>query len=106
MMMEDDDDTIYVYKMKERCSLVLFIWLGALLMRERCCATPIVSWLVVVLSVDEYMKFGDFFEIYIFICIYVVVHLVRCTKHKKANIFFVFLSNVTYGAHEHLQFGI
>ena len=52
---------IYIQDMKERCSLVLFIWLGALLMRERCCATLIVSWLVVVLSVEEYMKFGDFF---------------------------------------------
>ena len=52
---------IYIQDMKERCSLVLFIWLGVLLMRERCCATLIVSWLVVVLSVEEYMKFGDFF---------------------------------------------
>ena len=56
---------IYIQDMKERGSLVLFIWMGpngcVINERERCCATPIVSWLVVVLSVDEYMKFGDFF---------------------------------------------
>ena len=95
---------IYIQDMKERCSLVLFIYgwvrMGALLMREREVLCYSNRFLVGGGSISR-----GIYEIWLYLCIYlfyryVVVHLVRC------NIFFVFLSNVTYGAHEHLQFGI